>query len=168
MKEKLVSLAKSRYFIPTLMMIFSLSLVAYAATSIAIHNSVPITSGVRLAVVYQLTPFPGNTCPTPATNPSYSTTAGLSFSQPAGGTNDTFLCISNSGTGTATPTIAITQDPNNCGPGGTAGACFKLATNPSPSPIPPGSVSAQLTLTISNNYLLPPSPAQVPMTISVN
>lgn len=144
MKEKLASLAKSRYFIPTIMMIFSLSLVAYAVTTVSVHNTVTITSGANIQIIYQPASF-GTNCPTSG----YSTSpSAVPLTEPAGGSATAFLCINNIGTGSDTPTVSIDPTSNpSCG----ANSCFLLQTSPL-SAIPANSFSSPITVTISNSY----------------
>jgi hypothetical protein len=162
-KDKLANFAKSRFFIPSLMMLASLSLVAYAVTSVSVSNTVTIVSGARIQIIYQNTPFIGTTCPTSG----YSATpSGVSLVEPAGGSANAYLCINNIGTGADNPTIAITGgDPANCGSGG-ASPCFSVSPTSLPS-IPPQGFSDPTTLTISNNYTTPqPSPVAITITVT--
>ena len=143
-------------------MLASLSLVAYALTSVSVSNTVTIVSGANIEIIYQTTPFVGNSCPTTgySSNPN-----GVSLVEPAGGNTSAYLCVNNIGTGTDNPTISITAgDPNNCGAGATS-PCF----NVSPTVLPPiisKGFSDPTTLTISNNYTVPP-PSPVTITITV-
>jgi hypothetical protein len=161
-RDKLASFAKSRFFIPSLMMLASMSLVAYAVTSISVSNTVTIVSGANIQIIYQATPFVGTTCPTSgySANPS-----GVSLVEPAGGSTNAYLCIQNIGTGTDNPTISITAgDPKNCGSG--TSPCFSVSPTSLPS-IPSQGFSDPTTLTISNNYTTPqPSPVTITITVT--
>ncbi len=162
MKRTLVNLAKSRYFVPSLMMTISLVLLAYAVTSISISNTITITSGGSVKIIYQTTTFSGSNCPTTGytTNPS-----GFSFSEPAGGSTSVYLCVNNVGTGVDNPTIAITSgDPMTCGSG--TSPCFSV-TPTSLTAIPPGGFSAPTNVTISNSFsAAQPSPVTVTITVT--
>lgn len=149
-REFAIRFAKSRFFIPSVMMIFSLSLVAYAVTSVSVTNTVTIVSGANVQIIYQSIPFIGPNCPTSgySSNPS-----GVSMVIPAGGNASAYLCVDNIGTGTDNPTISITSgDPKNCGSG--ADSCFAVSPTTLP-PIPAKGLSAPTTLTISNNFTTP-------------
>jgi len=149
MRETARNLARSRWFLPTLLVIISLSAVAYAAiTSIPVSNTITITTGANVQVIYQTTAFASTICPTTG----YTTTpAGVSLIEPAGGAANTYLCIDNIGSGNDTPTISITGgDPATCGLGGTS-PCFAV----SPTSLPPilaGQFSSTTTLTITNSF----------------
>jgi hypothetical protein len=148
MKQRLANRAKSRWFLPSFLIIVSLSLVVYAAvTSIPVSNTVTITTGADIQVVYQTTAFTGTTCP----SSGYTTSpTGVSFSEPAGGAANTYLCINNIGSGSDTPTISITGgNPTSCGSG--TSPCFAVSPTSLPA-IPSGGLSAPTTLTISNFY----------------
>jgi len=161
-KQKIAGLAKGRYFIPSLMMLVSISILAYALTSVSVSNTVTIVSGANIQIIYQTTPFIGSSCPTTgySSNPS-----GVSLVEPAGGNTSAYLCVNNIGSGTDNPTISITGgDPGNCGAGGTS-PCFNVSPTTLPS-IASKSFSDPKTLTISNNYATPP-PSPVTITITV-
>jgi len=148
LRERLHNLAKSRWFLPTLLIAVSLSIVAYAAvTSIPISNDVTITTGADIQVIYQATAITGP-CPTTG----YTTTPSpVSFNEPAGGAANTYLCINNIGTGSDTPTITITGgDATSCGISGNS-PCFTITPTSLPT-IPSGGFSLPTTLTISNSY----------------
>jgi hypothetical protein len=163
LKESLRTFAKSRWFLPTLLIVASLSVLAYAAvTAIQIQNSVTITTGADIRVIYQTSAFAGTSCP----STGYTTSpAGISFSEPAGGAANTYLCINNIGTGSDTPTITITGgNPSTCGTAGNS-PCF--AVNPTSLPIiPANGFSAPITLTISNSFDQAQS-APIALTITV-
>jgi hypothetical protein len=162
LRERLHNLAKSRRFLPTLLIAVSLSVVAYAAvTSIPVRNDVTITTGADIRVIYQTTAMTGS-CPTTG----YTTTPSpISFSEPAGGAANTYLCINNIGTGSDTPTITITGgDPATCGAGGNT-PCFTVTPTSLPT-IPSGGFSLPTTLTISNSYTTAQS-SPISITITV-
>ena len=162
MKERLHNLAKSKWFLPALLMAVSLSIVTYAAvTSITVHNDVTITTGADIQVIYQATAIIGS-CPTTG----YTTTPSpLSFSEPAGGAANTYLCINNIGTGSDTPTITITGgDPATCGTAGNS-PCFTITPTSLPT-IASGGFSLATTLTISNGYTIAQS-SPIGLTITV-
>lgn len=157
MKEKLVNLAKSRYFIPTIMMMISLSLVAYAVTSVSVHNTVTITSGASVQIIYQTTPF-GTTCP----SLGYSTTPpSVAFIEHQGGSNTTYLCVNNIGTGSDTPSISITGGDPTCG----TSPCFSVTPTSLPA-IPAGGFSAPTALTVTNAPTTPMGPVDLVITVT--
>lgn len=161
LKAWLIKFAKSRYFIPSAMMLVSVSLVAYAVTSVSVTNTVTITSGANIQIIYQNTPFIGTNCPTTgySSNPS-----GVSLTMPAGGSTNAYLCVNNIGTGTDNPTISITSgDPNNCGTG--SSPCFAVTPNTLP-PIQAHGFSAPANITISNSFTLPQPPIAVTITVT--
>ncbi|HVH16113.1 MAG TPA: hypothetical protein VNA15_10410 [Candidatus Angelobacter sp.] len=164
MKQRLRNLAKSRWFLPTLLMIISLSVVAYAAvTSIPVSNTITITTGANIQVIYQTTAFASTTCPTTG----YTTSpTGVSFSEPAGGAANAYLCINNIGSGSDTPTISITGgNPANCGAAGTS-PCFAISPT-SLATIPLNGFSPPTTLNITNSYATAQSsPVAITITIT--
>ena len=162
MKERLHNLAKSRWFLPAILIAVSLSIVTYAAvTSIAVDNDVTITTGANIQVIYQATAITGS-CPTTG----YTTTPSpVSFSEPAGGAANTYLCVNNIGTGSDTPTITITGgNPATCGISGNS-PCFTITPTSLPT-ITSGGFSLPITLTISNGYTTAQS-SPIALTITV-
>lgn len=149
MRERASKILRNRWFLPALLVIASLSVVAYASiTSIQTSNTVTITTGANIQVIYQTTAFPGTSCPTTG----YTTSPpGVAFTEPAGGAANTYLCINNIGSGTDTPTISISGgDPATCGPSGTS-PCFAVSPT-SLAQITAGQFSLPATLTISNSF----------------
>jgi len=149
MRQGLANLAKSRWFLPSFLMMVSLSLVVYAVViSIPVQDTVTITTGADIQIIYQPMPFADASCP--ATG--YTTSpAGISLSEPAGGSTFAYLCINNIGTGSDSPTISITAgDPANCGLDGTS-PCFAVSPATLPT-IPSHGFSSPTTLRISNFY----------------
>jgi hypothetical protein len=144
-------------------MIVSLSMIGYAAvTSLPVSNTITITTGANIQVIYQTTPFIGTSCP----STGYTTSpSGVSFSEPAGGAANTYLCINNIGSGSDTPTISITAgNPINCGPGGTS-PCFFITPSSLPT-IVSGGFSVPTAFTGSNSYTTAQS-SPIDMTITV-
>lgn len=161
MRERLRLVTRSRWFLPTLVAIISLSVVAYAAvTSIPVANVVTITTGANIQVIYQTTAFASTICPTTG----YTTTpTGVAFTEPAGGAANTYLCINNIGSGNDTPTISITGgNPATCGTGGTS-PCFAVSPT-SISPIPSNGFSSPTALTITNSF---PTAQSSPIAITI-
>jgi hypothetical protein len=149
MGERAKELVRKRWVLPGLLVIASLSVVVYASiTSIPTSNTITITTGANIQVIYQTTAFTSTSCPTTG----YTTSPlGVSFTEPAGGAANTYLCINNTGTGGDTPTIAITGgDPLTCGLSGTS-PCFAVSPTSLPK-IPAGEFSSPTTLTISNSF----------------
>ena len=164
MKQRLAQLAKGRWFLPSLLIIVSISLVAYAAiTSIQVSNTITITTGANIQIIYQTATFSGTSCPSTGYS---STPSGVSFSEPAGGAANVYLCINNIGSGSDTPTISITSgNPTTCGSGGTS-PCFAVSPTSLPS-IPSGGFSSPTTLTISNSYTTAQtSPVAITITVT--
>jgi len=149
MRQGLAKLAKGRWFLPSFLMLVSLSLVVYAvAISIPVSDSITITTGADIQIIYQPMPFADTSCPTTG----YTTSpVGISLSEPAGGSTFAYLCINNIGTGSDTPTISITGvNSASCGLDGTS-PCFAVSPATLPT-IPSHGFSSPITLTISNFY----------------
>ncbi len=98
--ERLGRYGRSKYFLPSLLIIVALSLVAYAATtSISISNTSTIQAGENIALT-QPTNTVLTTCPV-AGSTSYTTSPiGLAWSLTAGGAAQTYyFCEENMGSG---------------------------------------------------------------------
>ena len=163
MKERLIKLARTRWLIPSIIIVASLGVVAYAAiTAIPVSNTITITTGANIQIIYQTNAFTSTTCPTSG----YTTTpTGVSFTEPAGGAGNTYLCINNIGSGSDTPTITITAgNPATCGTTGTS-LCFAISPT-SLQMIPSNGFSSPTTLTITNSYITA-QPSPIALTITV-
>src|SRR5881398_2977587 len=134
MRQGLANLAKGRWFLPSF--------------SMQVSDSITITTGADIQIIYQPMPFADASCPTTG----YTTSpVGISLSEPAGGSTFAYLCINNIGTGSDTPTISITGVHSaSCGLDGTS-PCFSVSPATLPT-IPSHGFSSPITLTISNFY----------------
>jgi len=97
------ALLRSKYFLPSLLIIASLLLVVYASTSsISISNTSTVQAGQSIALT-QPTSTPQTTCPAFG-NTAYTTTpTSLAWALTAGGAAQTlYFCQENTGTGTDT------------------------------------------------------------------
>ena len=116
--ERLASLRRSKYFLPLLLIMVALSIVAYAATtSIFISNISTIQAGQNIALT-QPTTTALTTCPA-AGSTSYTTMpTGLAWSLTAGGATQTYyFCEENIGSGSDITGATVT------GPGISSGNC---------------------------------------------
>jgi hypothetical protein len=150
--ERLTSFRRSKYFLPTLLIIVALSIVTYAATtSISISNTSTIQAGQNIALT-QPTTTVLTACPAGGSTSYTTTPTGLAWTLTAGGAAETYyFCEENVGSGSDVTGATVTGTGVSSGdcPASPTSATLSFNEEGSGTTIPPRGVTATpLTLNV--------------------